>query len=213
MAVRKHAANPRCTIEIAHPFGEPPSSAAAPDGMTGAQLAVDPRFLAEMLMHAGVQVDAFALRLQFGALGVGRSTRDLAQVAAVLDDFASLDRPLHVSAIGVPSSPLAKDDDPRDPGHWKSPWSPDQQGAWLVPALAIALSKPAVASVCWQDLYDSPAGADMPAGGLISAKGQAKPALARIQTLAAELRAGRSISGLDAPPPPSSRHAEPAAAR
>jgi hypothetical protein len=37
------------------------------------------------------------------------------------------------------------------------------------------IGKPYIHSVCWQDLYDSPA-ADMPAGGLLSETGVAKPA-------------------------------------
>ena len=58
-----------------------------------------------------------------------------------------------------------------DSGHWRRPWSDVVQGHWLEAVLQIAMSKPYVDAVCWQDLQDHMA-IDLPMSGLIDEAGQ-----------------------------------------
>jgi hypothetical protein len=181
LAVRRHApAGARLTVELPHPFPRHPG---------GNTPGVMPRLFADMLIHAGVQADAYAIRMQMGDLVVGRDTRDLMQIATVLDAFSTLERPIHISAFGAPSEPVAETTESQCPGAWREPWSPDQQAEWLACVMAIAASRPYVASICWQALYDAPGAPEMASGGLISAAGRAKPALARITEFTRALRA------------------------
>ena len=52
---------------------------------------------------------------------------------------------------------------------------------------AVAMSKPFIETLVWTDLYDHPQ-ADLPAGGLVSADGRAKPVLQRLITTRKRLR-------------------------
>src|ERR1041384_5192768 len=139
-----------------------------------------------MTPQAGIAIDALAIRVQMGQGDKGRSTRDLMALSDLLDRYATLDKPIAVTAAGVPSDPPpapADNGEPAgDPGFWRSPWSPETQARWLTQALTIAAAKPYVQSVCWQDLYDSPAG-EMRAGGLVSDTGTLKPAAGALAEL------------------------------
>ena len=178
LLVRKLHPAAKVVVEFAQPFGEH----AADDSDS-----VSPLLYAELLLEAGVSVDAFGLRLQMGDGRPGRSARDLMQLSAVLDMFAGFERPLDVTALGAPSAP-ASADGASAPGEWRGAWSPDLQAEWLTHALTVAASKPFVRSVAWQALFDADDDAEMPAGGLITAEGRAKPALRRIGELRAAVR-------------------------
>lgn len=183
LAVRKHApSGVRLTVEMPHPFPRHPG---------GSTPAVMPRLFADMLIHAGVQADAYAIRMQMGDLVPGRDTRDLMQVAEMLDGFATLERPIHISALGAPSEPIGETDKAPCPGSWREEWSPELQGAWLEAMLALCASRPYVASIAWQALYDAKGDPEMPFGGLISTAGRAKPALQRMADTARAIRARR----------------------
>ncbi len=177
LAVRKTAPHARVVVEIRHPFGERP---------TGDRDGVPPMLYAEMLLHSGVQVDGFGLRLLMGDTAPGRSCRDMMQLSDVLDQYARLERAMHVTALGAPSESIAGD----APGYWRARWSGEQQAAWLGDATLIALSKPFVRSVAWQCLWDT-SRPEMPGGGLITGDGRGKPALRRIADVSSALRAGR----------------------
>lgn len=182
LAIRKGASNARAIVEIPAPFGEHPG---------GDENIVPPTFFAEMLLHAGVEVDAFGLRIQMGDHTPGHSCRDMMQISAILDDFARFERPLHVTAIGAPSEPQdgKSTDQSPDPGHWKRPWSGEQQADWMLGAVSIAASKPFVRSVAWQALYDtSSSSPEMDDGGLITRDGRAKPALKRASDIRTAVR-------------------------
>jgi hypothetical protein len=60
--------------------------------------------------------------------------------------------------------------------------------------MAIMLSKPAVQSICWQELADTMPSTRLPemfTGGLVSAGGQPKPAAQRFAMIRQALREGR----------------------
>ncbi|XHC27210.1 MAG: endo-1,4-beta-xylanase [Phycisphaerales bacterium] len=184
VAIRKGAANTRAVVEIPAPFGEHPG---------GDETMVPPTFFAEMLLHAGVEVDAFGLRIQMGDHVPGRSCRDLMQVSAIIDEFSRFERPLHITAIGAPSEPQGdrSEHNSPEPGYWKAPWSGEQQAEWMLNAVTIAASKPFVRTVAWQALYDTErCSPEMNDGGLITRDGRAKPALRCASDIRQSIRKG-----------------------
>jgi hypothetical protein len=184
VAIRKGTSNARAIVEIPSPFGEHPGGSDTP---------VPPTFFAEMLLHAGVEVDAFGLRIQMGDHAAGHSCRDMMQISSLIDEFTRFERPLHITAIGAPSQPQgdrAEESSP-EPGYWKKPWSGEQQAEWMLSAVSIAASKPFVRSVAWQALYDTErCSPEMNDGGLITRDGKAKPALKRAADIRQAIRKG-----------------------
>jgi len=173
LLVRKLHPRASVQIEITQPWGE---------YHTADRQSLPPTLYAEMLSQAGVQIDAFSLRVQMGMNAVGHTTRDLLDFSSMLDHYAMLDRPIALSAIGVPASPAGElgQGEP-DAGYWRRPWSDESQADWLSAALGIALSKPYIQSVCWHDLAEvDAASSEMPAGGLLGEKYHPRPSLNRL---------------------------------
>ncbi|MBX3376341.1 MAG: endo-1,4-beta-xylanase [Phycisphaeraceae bacterium] len=180
LLVRKLQPSAKVQIEIAQPWGE---------YFARNKRSMPPKMYADMIPQAGIMVDAYAVRVQMGQAAAGRSTRDLMAAVDLLDRYAELDKPLCVTAVGVPSQmagPTANgngappDRAPYTPAHggwWRSPWTNEVQARWVQQAVSLFASLPYVHSVCWQDLYDAPPGqAEMPFGGLVSETGTIKPA-------------------------------------
>jgi hypothetical protein len=176
LLVRKLHPRSSVQIEITQPWGE---------YHTSDRQSLPPTLYAEMLSQAGVQIDAFSLRVQMGMNAVGCTTRDLHAFSSMLDHYAMLDRPIALSAIGAPAAPpSAPQEGEPSAGHWRSEWSESAQADWLSAAMGIALSKPYIQSVCWHDLAEVEAApSEMPAGGLLGEKYHPRPALARMMDL------------------------------
>lgn len=183
LIVRKLHPSAKVVVEVAEPWGEHVS--ANPESLS-------PLLYAELALESGMQIDALGLRIQLGDRAPGRSMRDLCQLSALLDDYAAFERPIDVTAIGVPSSPVpennTEDDHDCEPGWWRSPWSPVQQAEWMTEALTIITSKPYVRSVAWQALFDASRVPEMPNGGLITTEGRAKPGLRRLAEIRDAIR-------------------------
>lgn len=151
MVVRKLQPSAKIQVQIDQPWGE--YYAYSPR-------AVPPIMYAEMIGQAGINPDLFSLRVEMGQPEPGRSTRDLMTFSAMLDRYAALEKPLSVGAVCVPAAP-APGTDPEvgsqmEPGYWRHPWSPEAQAAWMTQVMGIAVSKPYVHSVCWDELYEAP---------------------------------------------------------
>lgn len=176
-------------VKKLHPAGKVQVEISRPWGEYHARnkRSMPPKMYADAVAQAGVMVDAYGLRLQLGQPDQGRLTRDLMALSELLDRYAELDRPIAVTAMGVPSQPPAE---ATHAGAWGGGWTPETQARWLREALAIAAAKPFVVSVCWQDLHDSPE-ADMPAGGLLTDAGAPKPAAGAIIDLRRAMLARR----------------------
>jgi hypothetical protein len=194
LLVKKLHPAAKVQLEISRPWGE---------YFARNRKSMPPRMYAEMISQAGIALDAYGIRIQMGQPAPGRITRDLASISDLLDQYAGLDKPLAVTAVGVPSQviapPPARAGDgpstaappPPEPGFWRAPWSPETQARWLTQALSVIVGKPYVHSVCWQDLCDSPQ-ADMPGGGLLTESGAAKPAAVALTDLRRAVQAKRS---------------------
>jgi hypothetical protein len=192
LLVRKLQPTAKVQVEVVHPWGE---------YFARNRRSLPPTMYAEMVTQAGIAVDAFGLRIQMGDPAPGRLVRDMAAFSDLLDRYAEFERPIAVSAIGAPSETLTpelprrkkdREAPPIEAGFWRGSgggWSPEAQARWATQAVSIALAKPYVHSVCWQDLYDSPL-ADMRAGGVVTESGVPKPALAALGEVRKLLRRG-----------------------
>lgn len=175
-AVVKQTA-PRSTalIEITEPWGEYYSRN---------QRTIPPLLFADIVTQNGIPFDGFGLRLTFGAARDGMMARDLFQISALLDAYAKLGKPLHITAAQVPSrgSNGATGGPGAGGGHWHGPWTEEVQADWVRRFMTLALSKPAVESVTWHTLVDRPNG-DVPAAGLIRSDLTPKRALQELVDL------------------------------
>jgi GH35 family endo-1,4-beta-xylanase len=173
LLVRQKRRGARTMVELRQPFGE---HGAAKHEST------PPLIFIDRLVQEGIKFDAVGVQMLIGQKDGGLACRDMMQISSLLDRFFLLERPVIVSAMGVPSEPI----DPRG-GTWRGPWTPDRQARWISRAFAAAMSKPFVESVFWADLYDHPE-ADLAAAGLISENGQPKPGFSRLVGMRRRLR-------------------------
>lgn len=190
LLVRKLHPQARVQVEVAQPWGEYHARA---------KKSLPPLLYADAIMQVGLPVDTIGVRVQMGQPSSGRSTRDLCALSAMLDRYAGFQRPVAVSALGVPSAEIRAEpveaDEGYDAGRWRGAWSDAHQSDWATQALAVIAAKPYVQSVCWQQVADGP-GAEMPSGGLLTAGGAAKPIAARWAELRHALKSGIGIAGM-----------------
>jgi len=135
------------------------------------QRTIPPLLYADMAVQGGVNFDAFGLQFLFGPAVDGMLVRDMFQISACLDQFSKLGKPVHVTAVQVPSAPIAARNDagegaPTGGGMWRGPWSEQIQADWLRRFLEVALSKPYIESVSWNGLNDH-SRLEVPGGGLV----------------------------------------------
>ncbi len=178
MLVRKVQPAAKLIVEIRQPFGEYYATN---------QRSIPPMMYADLLAQSGIAFDAFSIRLPMGQARPGQYTRDLMQVSNLIDQFAHFSKPLFIT-LGVPSEPvtqmmLTADENGRpadaNSGFWRRPWSGVVQGHWLEAVFQIAMSKPFVEGVAWQEFADHPQ-IDLPLSGLVNEALQPKEALRRL---------------------------------
>jgi GH35 family endo-1,4-beta-xylanase len=175
VAVTKQA-DPRTQVvlDIVQPWGE---------YYARNQRTVLPLLYAEMAAQGGVAFDAFGLQLLFGLGAEGYHLRDALQISSLLDRLANLGKPLHITAVSVPSKPTSG-------GSWRGSWSEQTQADWLAAFIQVALSKPFVESVCLNSLADC-VGVGASTGGVVSGDLSPKPAYKRIAAIRSQLGIGR----------------------
>jgi hypothetical protein len=167
-------------IDICQPWGE---------YYARNQQTVPPLLYADMVVQSGINFDAFGLQFLCGIESDGYHVRDLFQVSALIDKVANFGKPIHITALGAPST-LAKSTGEATPGgEWRGPWTDEIQAEWLTAVCEVALSKPYVETVCLQPLVDS--GDDViPTGGLLRDDLVPKPALKRLAQMRERLISG-----------------------
>jgi hypothetical protein len=178
-----------CIIDLVGPWGE---------YYARNQRTIPPMLYADMVVQSGITFDAFALQFFFGPPSDGSYVRDMFQISSLIDRFIGLGKPVHVSAVSVPSDsrPDQQDAtggefDPNGGGIWRAPWSPEIQQQWLEKFYEVALSKPFVETVTWHDLADLP-GHYLPHGGLLDADLNPKPAYEYLKKWRETLQKGNS---------------------
>jgi hypothetical protein len=174
VTIRQAAPASKLIVEVGDPFGE---RSPADGGAIGAIQFV------RMLISEGVRFDFVGLPVMLG--DAGRGTRDLMQVASMLDRFISRNEmpPILVSALAAPSAA------PREPGvgFWREPWSERSQAAWATMAFQVAMSSRKVQVVVWDRLRDD-AGTGVRDSGLFGPGGAPKQAAARLLGVRRKMR-------------------------
>ena len=108
------------------------------------------------------------------------------QVSDKLDRLGNLGKPVHITAVQVPSKMIGEKGS-LGGGCWLKPWDEMVQAKWLKAFYTIALSKPFVESITWRDLADRPSNKLIPHGGLLKADLSPKAAYKVLKDLRAEL--------------------------
>jgi endo-1,4-beta-xylanase len=147
------------------------------------QRTAPPMLYAEMAVQSGINFDAFGLQLVFGLDSEGFHLRDMLQISGMIDRLAALGKPLHVTAVAVPSDRSAT-------GVADEAWSDKHQADWFANFCEVALSKPYVECVCLQTLADG-VGTGVPSGGVLRADLSPKPAFKRLAKVRRSLISGK----------------------
>lgn len=157
---------------------------------------IPPLLFADMALQSGVPFDAFGLQFYFGVPADGMYLRDMMQISSMIDRFANFGKPLHITAVQVPSAATPDPADawrgqvsPAAAGTWRGPWSEAVQAEWLRRFYEIAMSKPFVETVAWRDLADV-TGHYLPHGGLLRADLSPKPAYDQLMVFRKNLPSG-----------------------
>ncbi|MFA7235665.1 MAG: endo-1,4-beta-xylanase [Phycisphaeraceae bacterium] len=98
MLTKKIQPTARVLVEITHPWGEYYSVNSR---------SIPPLIYADMVLQAGIPIDAFGVKVLMGRAKDGQYTRDLMQISAMLDKFSGMGKPLHVTGVAVPSGAIA----------------------------------------------------------------------------------------------------------
>ena len=178
--LREVAPRSQVVLDLTQPWGE---------YFARNQRSIPPLLYADMAVQSGIGFDAFGLQFLFGIDSDGYHLRDSLQISAMIDKLANLGKPLHVTAVAVPSTPEGRGDPTTHGGQWHDPWSDQVQADWLGAFCEMALSKPYVESVCLQSLTDDP-GAVISTGGVMREDSSLKPAFDRLAELRQQLQAG-----------------------
>ena len=178
MLVKKVDPDSQVLVEIREPFGEYYSLN---------QQSIPPMMYADLVTQASISIDQFAIPVLIGQPVLGQFTRDLMQMSNLLDQYSVFGKPIHLT-LSAPSSPVTprmiaapKSAESVDPssGHWRQPWSSLIQGHWLEAMCQIAMSKPYIESLAWQDLIDH-SDIELPLAGLIDEQIEPKDSFDRL---------------------------------
>ncbi len=143
---------------------------------------------ADALIRADLGLGALGLEMAMGYEKDASYCRDLLEISEMLDRYAVLGVPLHVS-LAAPSGWSA--DDKASSGWsygwgmWRDSWNEQTHADWLEQALRLVTCKPFVQEVSCSHFSDA-APHEFALAGLIRADGTPKPALERVLRLRGE---------------------------
>ena len=136
-----------------------------------------PLHLADSLARAELGLGGIGLEIAPGFAGVGSHLREILDFSRLLDLFALVNLPIHLT-FALPSS---ADPDPRagdaarvDVSQWPGPPDEASQLRWASSWVALAAAKPFVRSITWAHACDASPHL-FPHSGLIRADGSTKP--------------------------------------
>ncbi len=135
MAVRAAGSRAVRVIEVSNPWGEYYATVSN---------SIPPFVYMDMVVQSGTSFDAFALQMRFGKDEAGLHLRDILQISSLLDCFAPIAKPLHITDVEIPSEPGKGVYDGEVAGLWHHAWDPTRQSQWLDRFYKVALSKPFV---------------------------------------------------------------------
>jgi hypothetical protein len=163
-------------VGVSQPWGE---------YMARSEHTYSPFVFVDTLIRAGIKLAAIDLEWVMGVTPRGSYCRDLLDASRLLDLYALLGIPLHVTAAypsQVGADSLADPTLDANAGHWLAPLSADSQADWAADFLSLAICKPFVHSVVWAQLNDAEAH-QFPHCGALDSAGMVKPVLAELRHL------------------------------
>lgn len=122
---------------------------------------------------AEIPFEAIGLQLYY-------PNRDMFEINRLLERFASLGKPIHITEIGVASDSTPDENAyiRESKGFWHQPWSESIQADWLEQLYTICYSKPYIKAISWWDLAD--VNQFWPHGALLNSKIEPKLAYFRL---------------------------------
>ncbi|MHC4791709.1 MAG: endo-1,4-beta-xylanase, partial [Planctomycetota bacterium] len=146
MAVKQCSDRATKIVEISNPWGEYYATTAN---------TIPPLVYMDMVVQSGINFDAFGLQFKFGKNQAGMHVRDMMHISSVLDYFGPIAKPLHITAVEVPSQNGSGLQDVEVAGIWHGQWDQLRQSRWIEQFYKIALSKPFVDTVTYSNLTDA----------------------------------------------------------
>jgi len=146
LAARSADNKSRKIVEILLPWGE---------YYTEKKKTVPPLVYADMVIQSAISFDAFAVQLHFGKDRPGMHIRDMMQISSMLDYFAAVVKPVHITGVAIPGQSISDDQDPGVAGEWHREWDQSLQSDWIEQFYKIALGKPFVNSITYSNLADT----------------------------------------------------------
>jgi hypothetical protein len=144
-----------------------------------------PFIFADTLIRSGLNLAALDVEVVMGVTPRGSYCRDVLEMSRLLDLYALLGVPLHVT-LGYPSQATADPD--ADPelrvgfGRWREGFTPEVQAKWIEEFARLTLCKPFVQAVQWVHLSDAQPH-QFPHCGLLDARGNVKPLVQKLREL------------------------------
>ena len=172
-------ANPEATIIINNccPFGEYVSQGHTYFGRVERPMR-DPITYMRACLDAGLDFDVTGVQLYYPGY-------DMFEIARLLDRYIALGKPVHVTELGVSSSPERDEHGyVKDPAgsYWHEPWSEGVQADWVEQFYTLCYSKPEVEAITWWDFSDQ-GGHFWPHGGFVRPDGSPKESYDRLRGL------------------------------
>jgi hypothetical protein len=158
-------------IRIDQPWGEYQSRG---------QHRLSPLQFVDALLRSGIGLSAVNLEISVGFAPGGSGRRDLIDVSRMLDLWAALGIPLHVT-LACPSynrnaDPNADPNVTIEADRWKKKWSDSVQAEWVDSVLPLLMAKQAIVGIFWAHFSDQ-APHEWPHAGLVGPDGTPKTAL------------------------------------
>ena len=145
MATKAASERSQKIIEVANPWGEYYAATAN---------TIPPLVYMDMVIQSGIPFDGFGVRMRFGRNQAGMHVRDMMQTSAILDFFAAVAKPLHITAVEVPSKNGTGPHSGNVAGIWHEQWDEARQAQWIEQFYRIAFSKPFVETVTYANFAD-----------------------------------------------------------
>lgn len=177
MAVRAAGSRAVRIIEVSSPWGEYYATVSN---------SIPPFVYMDMVVQSGISFDAFGLQMRFGKDETGMHLRDMLQISSLLDCFAPIAKPLHVTDVEIPSAPGTGASDGQVAGFWHRAWDQTRQNQWLEAFYKIAMSKPFVEAVNYGNLADDDDGV-IPHSGLLTSRLEPKESFESLKRLYASM--------------------------
>lgn len=145
------------------------------------QVDVPPLHFADLLIRADLGLSGIMLEINMGYQPGGTYPRDIVEFSRQLDIWAGLEMPIYLS-LCTASQSTADDLARRQVKTIVGGGSTTSQETWIARYVPLAMAKPYVQGVFWNQLLDGRAH-DFPHGGLFDRQGRSKPSLAALASI------------------------------